>query len=86
MGIVIMDITINKESQETLRNMHESGAATDTTKRNRSITFDSLLVHASKLDLQSKVEIVRRLKEQIANEVKVTQETASAALNLAKDL
>lgn len=55
-------------------------------QRQRSITFDSLRVHAAKLDLASKVTLVKELKEQIDAQVKQLHEAANQAGTLASQL
>lgn len=60
---------------------------TDTKKpKYRSLTFDSLRVHCSKLDLASKVTLIKELKEQVSVEVARAQESAAAAGELTKGI
>lgn len=60
---------------------------TDTKKpKYRSLTFDSLRVHAAKLDLTSKVTLIKELKEQVSVEVARAQESAAQAGELTKGI
>lgn len=53
-------------------------------QRNRSITFDSLRVHAAKCSLQEKVQLRNELNASIDAEVKKLKEMADAAEKLTK--
>lgn len=50
------------------------------------MTFDSLRVHASKLPLEQKVQLVKELKESIDKEVSKLQEAAGDAMALSNSL
>lgn len=52
----------------------------------RAMTFDSLRVHCSKLDLTSKVTLIKELKEQVSVEVARAQESAAQAGELTKGI
>jgi hypothetical protein len=54
--------------------------------KTRSMTFDSIRVHASKLTLGDKVALVKELKEQVEAEVKGRQDAAADASKLASEI
>lgn len=55
-----------------------------TVKKHRTMTFDSLRVHCSKLDLEKKVQLRNELTEQVTAEVNRLKQMADAAAEFLK--